>query len=75
MATMLEQCREILIDERMSDDELRLAFLRSPIRTLQAGSEWAMALTDNERRALCTSRYPVWERVTDALRARERLTA
>lgn len=75
MATMLEQSLEILIDELMNDDELRLAFLRSPCRTLQAGSEWAMPLTDNERRALCTCRYPVWERVTDALRSPDGLTA
>lgn len=75
MSEMMEQSLEILIDELMSDDELRLAFLRSPYRTLQAGSEWAMPLTDNERRALCRSRYPVWERVTDALRSRDRLMA
>ena len=75
MATKLEQSLEILIDELMGDEELRLAFLRSPYRTLQAGAEWGMPLTDNERQALCASRYPVLELVTEAIRDRQGLAA
>ena len=71
----LEQSLEILIDELVGDDELREAFLRNPDRTLRLASEWGVPLCDSELRALRTPRYPVWDRVTEALEQRLGLAA
>ena len=68
--TTFEQSLEILIDELVTDDELREAFLRNPDRTLRAANDWGMPLSESEVRALRTPRFPVWERVTEALEAR-----
>lgn len=67
---LLEQSLEILVDELVTDDELRDAFLRNPLTTLRSASEWGMPLTDSELQVLCAGRFPVWERVAEELGAR-----
>lgn len=76
MSTMqMEQSLEILIDELVANDELRQEFFRNPYATLRAAGEWGVPLTDREVDALCTGRYPIWERVIDALNDRLPLAA
>lgn len=74
-ARMLEQSVSILVDELMGDDELRVAFLRNPYGTLKRGADWGMALTDSELEVLCQGRFPVWERVAEALGSRLAMAA
>jgi hypothetical protein len=66
----LEQSFEILIDELMSDDELRDAFLRNPDRTLEFASDWGMPLSDSEVQSLRAPSFGLWDRVVDELEAR-----
>lgn len=74
-AMQLEQSLEILVDELVVNDELRHEFFRNPYATLREASEWGVPLTDREVEALCSGRYPIWERVADALNDRLALAA
>lgn len=65
----LNQTIDILIDELQHDDELRAAFFRNPMRTLRQAADW-MPITDSELQALCSPRFPVWERVAAGLQMR-----
>jgi hypothetical protein len=75
MSAQMERSVEILIDELTNDDELRLAFLRNPYRTLKSAGDWGLPLTDSELEALCAAPFPVWERVAEALDGELRLAA
>lgn len=66
----LEQTLDILINELEADDELRAAFFRNPYRTLRQANDWGLALTASELQALSSPRFPVWDRVADALESR-----
>lgn len=75
MNLQLEQSLEILIEELAANDDMRDAFYRNPDRTLRQASDWGMPLTESEVLALRTHRFPVWERVADALAERLALAA
>ena len=66
----LDQSLEILVDELMTDDELRDAFLRNPDRTLRFANDWGMPLSDSELRLLRAPSFSLWDRVIDELEAR-----
>jgi hypothetical protein len=66
----MEQTFEILIDELVSDEELRRSFFASPRRTLQLADEWGLPLCDSEIRSLITTDQSVWDRVAEELDSR-----
>lgn len=71
----LNDSLEIFIDELMSDDELRDAFLREPEQMLSRADDWALPLSDSELQSLRTPPYALWDRVTEELQARYRAAA
>jgi len=61
---------EILIGKLATDEEFRLAFQRDPRATLDEASEWGLALTEFEVRALLATDQSLWERIADELDGR-----
>jgi len=60
----------ILIDELITDEELRDSFLRDPERTLRFASDWALPLSESELQSLRVPAYRILDRVTEQLAAR-----
>ena len=63
---------DILIDELVTDEELRYSFLRSPRTTLRLADDWRLPLSETEMRVLTVADPSLWERVADAVDARVR---
>lgn len=63
----LEPSLDILIDELLNDDELRLSFMSNPYAMLETAGDWGIPLTDTELRALRANAPMIWERVADEL--------
>jgi hypothetical protein len=61
---------EILIGKLATDEEFRLAFRLNPRGTLQEASEWGLALTELEVRALIATDPSLWDRIADELDGR-----
>jgi len=64
------QSVEIFIDELVSDEEFREAFLRSPRKTLQFAADWGLPLSESEIRSLMAIDQSMWERVVEELDVR-----
>ena len=66
----MQRSIEILIGKLATDEEFRRAFLRNPRGTLDEASDWGLALTEFEVRALLATDQSLWDRIADALDAR-----
>ena len=66
----MQRSIEILIGKLATDEEFRAAFLRDPRRTLDEASEWGLALTEFEVRALLATNQSLWDRIADELDGR-----
>ena len=66
----MQRSIEILIGKLATDEEFRLAFQRDPRATLDVASEWGLALTEFEVRALLATDQSLWERIADELDGR-----
>jgi hypothetical protein len=64
-----QQSLDIFIDELVSDEEFRDAFLRNPRKTLRGAAEWGLPLCESEIRSLIADRR-LWDRVVNALNTR-----
>ena len=61
---------EILIDELITDEELRDSFLRDPERTLRFANDWGLPLSESELQSLRAPAYRILDKVTEQLAAR-----
>ncbi len=62
-----QQSLDILMDELVSDEELRESFFRSPAKTLRMAGDWGLPLSDNEMRWLMSTDSSIWESVLEEL--------
>jgi len=61
---------EILVDELITDEELRDSFLRDPERTLRFANDWGLPLSESELQSLRAPAYRILDMVTEQLAAR-----
>lgn len=66
----MQRSIEILIGKLATDEEFRRAFLQNPRGTLDEASEWGLALTEFEVRALLATNQSLWDRIADELDGR-----
>ena len=66
----MQRSIEILIGKLATDEEFRNAFRRDPRATLDEASEWGLALTEFEVRALLATDLSLWDRIADELDGR-----
>ena len=66
----MQRSIEILIGKLATDEEFRRAFLRDARGTLDEASEWGLALTEFEVRALLATDQSLWDRIADELDGR-----
>ena len=66
----MRQSIEIFIEELVTDEEFREAFLRSPRKTLQFAADWGLPLSESEIGSLMSIDRSVWDRVVEELDVR-----
>jgi len=66
----MRQSIEIFIEELVTDEEFREAFLRSPRKTLQFAADWGLPLSESEIGSLMNIDRSVWDRVVEELDVR-----
>ena len=66
----MQRSIEILIGKLVTDEDFRRAFQRDPTATLQLASDWGLALSQYEIRALLSTDQSLWDRVADEIDAR-----
>jgi hypothetical protein len=68
--TNLDQSLEIFIEELVTDEEFRAAFLRNPWKTVCLAREWGVPLSESEICALAGTARSTWESVAERLQGR-----
>ena len=66
----MQRSIEILIGRLVTDEDFRREFQSDPIGTLRRTSEWGLALSECEIRALVATDCTLWERVAEEVDGR-----
>ena len=66
----MQRSIEILIGKLATDEDFRRAFLGIPRGILHQASEWGLALTEFEVRALLATDQTLWDRIANELDGR-----
>lgn len=66
----MQRSIEILIGRLVTDEDFRREFQQDPDATLRRASEWGLALSDFEKRALVATDCTLWDRIADEVDGR-----